>query len=227
MIWALNNESNRRKFVADWLGSLPAGKSILDAGAGIRRYQKYAKHLNYTSQDFGEYKGGELFADSIVDDWNSKDCDIVCDIIAMPVEDNSYDYILCTEVFEHLPAPSEALKEFARILKPKGKLLLTAPFRCLYHQEPYFFYSGFSAYWYQHFCSLYNLRIELIEPNGSYATDIAQEVLRATTLGPPLQRIIGKILAVPFYLYLYFLDFRQTKMPCSCWGYHLIISKSN
>ena len=225
MTWALNNEKNRDRFVVNWLNSLPAGKSILDAGAGIQRYKQHAKHLNYTSQDFGCYEGGELFGHKVVDEWNSKDCDILCDITSIPVENNSYDYILCTEVFEHLPAPDKALKEFARILKPNGKLLLTAPFRCLYHQEPYFFYSGFSTYWYEHFSSLNSLQIELIESNGNYATDIAQEVLRATTLGSPIQKLIAKFMALPFYLYLYFLDLKREKMPQSCWGYHLILSK--
>jgi len=225
MIWGLGNERNRNKFVIEYLNDIPSGKSILDAGAGIQRYKSYARHLDYTSQDFGDYQGDEEFANKKVEAWDSTKCDIICDIVKIPVEDSTYDFILCTEVFEHLPRPDKALHEFSRILKPNGKLLLTAPFRCLYHQEPYFFYSGFSSYWYTHFCALSGLRIECIEPNGSYAKDIGQEILRTTTLGSPLQKVVAKLLALPFYLYLYFLDSSKTKTPTSCWGYHLIISK--
>ncbi len=225
MIWAQDNAACRHRFVVEWLRSIPSGKTILDAGAGIQRYKQYAAHLNYTSQDFGSYEGGEDFGEQIADEWDSSGCDLICDIINIPVQDGSYDYILCTEVFEHLPSPEKALKEFARILKPKGKLLLTAPFRCLYHQEPYFFYSGFSVYWYKHFCDENRLKIDSIAPNGSYVKDIAQDMITITCLGSPLRRKFAKLLALPFYIYLYILDKSKTKMPTSCAGYHLIISK--
>lgn len=41
--------------------------------------------------------------------------------------ENSFDFILFSEVLEHLRNPEEALKNIFYILKPKGKILLTTP----------------------------------------------------------------------------------------------------
>lgn len=40
---------------------------------------------------------------------------------------NSVDNILCSEVIEHLLEPEQALKEFFRVIKPNGKILITCP----------------------------------------------------------------------------------------------------
>lgn len=45
----------------------------------------------------------------------------------LPIPDNYADMILCQEGIEHLPNQLNALKEFSRILKPKGKLIITTP----------------------------------------------------------------------------------------------------
>lgn len=226
--WALSNSSNRDTFVKEWLLNLPTGTSLLDAGAGIQRYKKYASHLKYTSQDFGGYQGGELFGQQKTDKWDSTNCDILCDITTIPLEDASFDYVMCTEVLEHLANPQDALRELTRILKPNGTMLITAPFRCLYHQEPYFFYSGFSRYWYEHYSREFNLKIQAMIPNGDYVTDIAQEVFRTTALGGLFQRLISKILATPYLAYLYVVDnLLKTRTPESCWGYHVVLTKGD
>jgi hypothetical protein len=53
----LNNLSNREQWLEATLKSLPAGLTILDAGAGECPYKKWCSHLNYISQDFGQYDG--------------------------------------------------------------------------------------------------------------------------------------------------------------------------
>lgn len=40
---------------------------------------------------------------------------------------NSMDVVVCTEVLEHVRKPKNALKEFKRVLRPGGKLILTVP----------------------------------------------------------------------------------------------------
>lgn len=46
--------------------------------------------------------------------------DYVGDIWDINEVDDSFDAILCKEVFEHIPYPNETLKEFARLLKSGG-----------------------------------------------------------------------------------------------------------
>jgi SAM-dependent methyltransferase len=46
---------------------------------------------------------------------------------ALPLEDESFDCILMSEVIEHLEAPQISVREAVRILSPGGRLLITTP----------------------------------------------------------------------------------------------------
>ena len=45
----------------------------------------------------------------------------------LPFEDNSFDLIYCSEVIEHLIDPHFTIREFNRILKPCGNIIVTTP----------------------------------------------------------------------------------------------------
>ncbi len=81
--------------------------------------------------------------------WDNTKLDIVSDITSIPLPDASVDAIMCTEVFEHIPDPIAAVKEFGRLVKPGGYLLITAPFASLTHFAPYHFASGLSRFFYE------------------------------------------------------------------------------
>jgi SAM-dependent methyltransferase len=49
------------------------------------------------------------------------------------IKDNSYDYIVCTEVLEHTLQPFDAIEEIYRVARPGGLLLLTVPFNFRIH----------------------------------------------------------------------------------------------
>ena len=49
----------RRKFITQFAESIPAGASILDAGAGTCKYKSLFLHCDYKAQDFAAYKGAE------------------------------------------------------------------------------------------------------------------------------------------------------------------------
>ena len=144
------NEENHQNWLKKTLSALPQGVRILDAGAGELKNRKYCGHLDYVSQDFCQYDGTGDGKGLQTDLWDTSRIDIVCDINAIPEPAQSFDDILCSEVFEHLPDPTKTLDEFARLLKPGGKLILTAPFASLVHFAPYHYCTGFSRYWYEY-----------------------------------------------------------------------------
>nr|WP_297306779.1 class I SAM-dependent methyltransferase [uncultured Flavobacterium sp.] len=53
-------------------------------------------------------------------DLESPLADVKADICDLPFEDNSFDFILCNHVLEHIPDDKKAMQELYRILKPGG-----------------------------------------------------------------------------------------------------------
>ena len=142
------------------------------------------------------------------------------------MEDQSVDKIMCTEVFEHIPNSAIALKELSRILKVNGEILVTTPFRSYYHQEPYFFYSGFSIYWYQYFAKENGLEIILIEANGNFLKEVGLDLVSILKLGGKLQSLISFLFTIPYLIYLFIIEKKlKLKDQKSCWVYHVIMKK--
>lgn len=171
-------ERERNAWVSKKLLLIPKGKSILDVGAGEMPYKKYCGHLSYKSQDFGKYSGESVVKGIQTGKYDSKSVDIISDITDIPVKTNAFDYILCTEVFEHIPNPLSALKEIQRITKKGGGLILTAPFASLTHFNPYYFYSGFSEQFYKINLPKFGYKIKEIFVYGNYFDWLAVEFLR-------------------------------------------------
>jgi SAM-dependent methyltransferase len=174
----LRNEENRTSWLKTALEEIPAGSRILDAGAGERKYEQFCSHLNYVAHDFGRYDGTGDGAGIQTGKWDQTRLDIISDIVAIPENDDSFDAIMCVEVLEHLPEPIEAIREFARLLKPGGYLVITAPFCSLSHFAPYHFYSGFNRYFFEHHLAAHGFEIADFQVNGNYFEYLAQELRR-------------------------------------------------
>lgn len=117
------------KEIESYAGKLPANSVVLDAGGGACVYKKIFAHCQYESADFAQMSGlqyGKLT--------------YVCDLTKIPVEGERYDFILFTQVLEHVPGPELVLRELLRVLKPTGRIFCSAP--VLYHEHgaPYDFY---------------------------------------------------------------------------------------
>jgi len=177
-----DNELLRDNWIHNQLFKIPKGSTILDAGAGDQHIKKYCEHLEYTSQDLGEYDGKGDGSGIQVRGYDFKELDIVSDIINIPREDKSFDAILCSEVLEHVPYPDLAIKELARLLKDKGKLLLAAPFCSLTHFAPNHYCTGFNSYWYNKILPSFGLVITSIQVYGDYFKYLAQEIHRVPSV---------------------------------------------
>jgi len=127
------HSNSSRAYLRDFLtraaASVEAGQLVLDAGAGRSPYRRLFAHARYEAADFQAVPGKRYAAQQYV-----------CDLAAIPVEDGRFDHVVCTQVLEHLPEPAAALAEFHRVLKPGGRLWLTAPFFFGVHETPYDFF---------------------------------------------------------------------------------------
>lgn len=218
------NLIDRDLWVKTALSKLSDGDRILDAGAGEQRYQSYCSHLNYISQDFCQYTGIGNKQGLQPETWDISRIDIISDIIAIPEPDASFDAILCTEVFEHIPDPIAALNEFHRLLRPGGKLILSAPFCSLTHFAPYHYYSGFNKYFYEWHLTHNGFEIDEMSLNGDYSEYVAQEIRRVLTVygkSPLYIRICAALM-------LRFIKINKKLVNTSelgCFGFHVTATK--
>ena len=68
-----------------------------------------------------------FFKNYTTTDLNSPIVDIKADICNLPFNDNSYDYILCNHVLEHIYDDEKAMKEIFRVLNKNGIAILQVP----------------------------------------------------------------------------------------------------
>ena len=170
------NLTNRERWVEKQLKQISSGRKILDVGCGGAPYRKYCSHLVYKTHDFGKLNGKQII--------NGKyaKLDYVSDICLIPEKDASFDAILCTEVLEHVSEPIKAVNEMARLLKPGGVLILTAPLGSFLHQTPYHFYGGYTPYWFKKFLPEAGFIDIQIESNGGFFRFFGQECQRVTRI---------------------------------------------
>lgn len=224
------NEECRQRWLSDTLKAVPAGWRILDAGAGRLKNRVHCRHLDYVSQDFCQYDETmkNLHGGLHTDGWSEGHIDLVCDITKIPVENETFDVILCSEVLEHIPDPMIALDEFFRILRPEGILILTAPFASVVHMAPYYYYSGFSKYWYQHHLTRRGFVIDELTPLGGWYELIGQEISRLGSLERSLRSWTWPLAYIySFVSVRYFKSRRrQTFSELASLGWHCKAKKS-
>ena len=78
--------------------------------AFVQKFKKQ-KNLTYTTTDL-----------------NSPIADVKADICDLPFKDNSFDFIICNHVLEHIPDDTKAIQELYRVLAPSGTAILQVPY---------------------------------------------------------------------------------------------------
>lgn len=96
---------------------------VLDVGCGMQPYRRWMRSdVAYTGLD----REGPL-----------SQPDVVGTVDALPFEDARFDGLLSTQVFEHVRAPHDALRECARVLRDGATIVLTVPGVWPAHEVPY------------------------------------------------------------------------------------------
>jgi len=225
-LWRLDNTNDRIDFVKRELLSIPKGFTILDAGCGSQMFRETCSHLVYKSQDFGQYTTDEKKMisgknNSANEKYQYGELDYIGNIWDVDERSETFDAILCTEVFEHIPYPIETVQEFSRLLKKGGKLILTAPSNCLRHMDPYFFYSGFSDRWFEKILAEKGFRIVSIEPVGDYYSWLGVEMARTAMS----HSFLAKIILFPSFVYFFSKKKNRLSVDTLCMGYYVVAEK--
>lgn len=98
---------------------------VLDVGAGAQPYRKYIRReCEYISMELADGQG----------------TDMVGSVLDIPVSNDTFGGVICTEVIEHVMDPASAIREIYRVSKPGSLLYLTAPMSWGLHYEPNDYY---------------------------------------------------------------------------------------
>jgi SAM-dependent methyltransferase len=117
-----------RHALANWLRAQAAELEsrgpvrVLDVGCGPKPYYPFFAHVSseYIGVDVVENPAAELRGP----------------VEALPVEDASFDVVLCTQVLEHCDDPAQAVRELRRVTAPGGRVLASTHGVQVYHPSP-------------------------------------------------------------------------------------------
>ncbi len=109
------------KYVSRYIDDLPdlTGKIVVDIPCGDGRSSYGFRRKGATVRSFDLYP--EFMK---IDGMEAQYADLMESI---PMEDSSADYLICQEGIEHIPDKIGLFREFNRILKKGGSLVITAP----------------------------------------------------------------------------------------------------
>jgi SAM-dependent methyltransferase len=110
-----------RKPLVDWLRAQAVQGRVLDVGCGDRPYDPLFAQAD-------DLVGFDV-------DGNDR-ADLHGTIDAIPVEDASFDVVLCLQVLEHVPDPAAAVAELRRVARPGGRVLLATHGVYPFHPNP-------------------------------------------------------------------------------------------
>jgi len=187
-----------RERVARFAQSVPRGAKLLDAGAGQCQYKSLFAHCEYTSLDTGVGDPS----------WDYSHLDVLAPLEKMPFASDTFDFILCTEVLEHVSEPVPCVEEMFRVLKKGGTLFLTVPFFHIEHQIPHDYFR-YTSYGLKLLCAKagFDENAVRVEPIGGLFLRWSYEVTSVFELFPHLAlkkrpNSLGDVLRWPLQLAL-------------------------
>jgi len=155
------------------------GYSVLDVGCGPKPYYPFF------AERASKYIGVDVVDNPVAELRGS--------VESLPVEDGSFDVVLCTQVLEHCDDPAQAVRELRRVTAPGGRVLASTHGVQWYHPSPV-------DYWrwtHDGLRRLFSTNADWdeleVEPSGGTAACLAMLIGAYTELG--LRRLGAQALA--------------------------------
>ncbi len=95
---------------------------VLDVGCGLKPYQPL----------FARYSASYVGVDPVA----NPHAELRGSVEALPVEDGSFDIVLCNQVLEHCDDPAQAIRELIRVTAAGGRVLASTHGVMPYHPSP-------------------------------------------------------------------------------------------
>lgn len=96
------------------------GQRLLDAGCGT--HMRFCRELSADQQVFGIDLEPFLKTDN-----QSAPFGVCSDLIDLPFASASFDIVISRSVVEHIESPRRVFREFLRVLRPGGKVVIVTP----------------------------------------------------------------------------------------------------
>lgn len=173
---------------------------LLDVGCGKKPYKKFF----FENSNIDSYLGLDI-KEAI--EYGGEKPDIFWEDDKIPLNENTINTAIATEVLEHVPNPELFLLEVNRVLKPKGLLLVTIPFLWPLHEIPHdnYRYTPFAIKRILENSGFVDINIQAM---GGWNASLGQMIALWTkrSFKAKLPKIIFTIIFYPIIYLLYYYD---------------------
>jgi SAM-dependent methyltransferase len=139
------------------------GGELLDVGCGSKPYKDLFQVEQYIGIDI-EISGHNH---------NLSKVDKFYDGKQIPFNDEKFDWVFSSEVFEHVFNLDELLQEINRVLKQGGKLAFTCPFVWDEHEQPYDF-ARYTSFGLEDLLQRNGFKVESLKKSSTYFETLMQ-----------------------------------------------------
>jgi SAM-dependent methyltransferase len=168
--------------LAGWLerqAQIGEGYRVLDVGCGPKPYYPFF------AERASEYVGVDVVDNPVAE--------LRGPVEALPVEDGTFDLVLCTQVLEHCDDPVQAVRELRRVTAPGGRVLASTHGVQWYHPSPVDYWRWTHEGLRRLFTTNGDWKEVTIEPSGGTAACLAMLVGASTEVA--FRRMHAKTLA--------------------------------
>jgi SAM-dependent methyltransferase len=153
--------------------------------------------------------------------------DVFADSLRLPFAEGAFDTAIATQVLEHLGRPVDFLQEIARVLRPGGVLILSAPMTWPLHEEPHDYFR-YTIHGLRRLARDAGLEVLAEVPRGGAAATLGQMFLDLYVANPQpvgcLRHTLGKALSLVVNWKCLCLD-RLAPRPRLCLGWAIAARK--